>query len=194
MTDEREQALTVGCGDSSECLDRTQCEIEGCCVRLLTATAAARERARPVDARPAAPKLTALLFDLANWDRVPGYAKLCEQAAAALLAQQQRIEGYQASRDYAIDLLAGALGVEPDKVRAVEYYARLACEALAAARRVPEIAGARYRELRRMAVVGTPGDPNIHCRVCGWAWTREAPEAHEAACIAAPPAGAEGAG
>ncbi len=37
-----------------------------------------------------------------------------------------RCDGYQGSRDYAIDTLAGALGVDADKVRAVEYYAQQA--------------------------------------------------------------------
>ena len=36
---------------------------------------------------------------------------------------RSRIDGYQSSRDYAIDVLAGALQIEADKVRAVEYYA-----------------------------------------------------------------------
>jgi hypothetical protein len=55
------------------------------------------------------------------------------EAAAKLRSQAERIEGYKGSRDYAIDLLAKALDIEPDKVRAVEYYARLAAERIAAA-------------------------------------------------------------
>lgn len=50
------------------------------------------------------------------------------EAAAVLESLALRIDGYQASRDYAIDLLAKALGVEADKMRAVEYYAREASE------------------------------------------------------------------
>jgi chromosome segregation ATPase len=49
-----------------------------------------------------------------------------------LAAAKQRNEGYQASRDYAIDLLAGALRIDADKVRAIEYYAKLASDELAA--------------------------------------------------------------
>ena len=42
-----------------------------------------------------------------------------------------RINGYQGSRDLAINTLALALEIEPDTVRAVEYYARLAAERIA---------------------------------------------------------------
>ena len=54
------------------------------------------------------------------------------EAAAELTRLQARVNGYQASRDYAIDLLAAALAIDADKMRAVEYYARLAAERVAA--------------------------------------------------------------
>jgi len=47
---------------------------------------------------------------------------------------RQRIDGYQASRDWAIRRLAEALKVEPDTVRAVEYYAEQAAQRLAEAK------------------------------------------------------------
>ena len=46
-------------------------------------------------------------------------------------AAERRCEGYQASRDWAIEELAKALGIEADKMRAIEYYARLASEQIA---------------------------------------------------------------
>jgi len=56
-----------------------------------------------------------------------------EALARGKIAEQMiRIAGYQASRDWAIDTLAKALGIEADKTRAVEYYARLAAERIAA--------------------------------------------------------------
>ncbi len=41
---------------------------------------------------------------------------------------QVRVAGYQGSRDWAIKELATALGIEPDTVRPLEYFARLAAE------------------------------------------------------------------
>lgn len=63
------------------------------------------------------------------------------EAADALARLKIRIDGYQASRDYAIDVLANALSVEPDKIRAVEYYVTQASELIA--RQREEIADAR---------------------------------------------------
>lgn len=60
--------------------------------------------------------------------------RLCVKLERQLREANERISGYQGSRDFAIDTLAGALGVEADKLRAVEYYARLASESLTAAR------------------------------------------------------------
>ena len=57
-------------------------------------------------------------------------AAMLSTLSRALADKDQRIAGYQGSRDHAINTLATALKVEPDKVRAVEYYARLASEAL----------------------------------------------------------------
>ena len=68
------------------------------------------------------------------------WAKECRAAHAEhakVIAERDallgRVNGYQASRNWAIDTLAAALKIEPEKVRAVEYYARRAAECLAAA-------------------------------------------------------------
>jgi hypothetical protein len=62
---------------------------------------------------------------------------------------RSRIEGYQCSRDYAIDLLASALQVEADKVYAVEYYATQAKELIERLR--AELATARNDALEDAA-------------------------------------------
>lgn len=103
------------------------------------------------DEAPTAAEVEALiarLNEIANegrqWKlpRVEVAQELVEQAAAALAAQALRIGGYQGSRDYAIDMIAAALGIEADKIRAVEYYARLASEKIAAQARELEQARA----------------------------------------------------
>ena len=114
----------------------------------------------PADAAPI-DALVAAIKDYEQADeegiRVRVSRQACDESAAALLSLQRRVEGYQGSRDYAIDLLAKALGIEPDKVRAVEYYARLASERIAELkRRVDELqeifdAFAPYREIEQRA-------------------------------------------
>jgi hypothetical protein len=69
-----------------------------------------------------------------------------KEAAAAIESLQQRIANYQGSRDHAIETLAAALKIEPDRVRAVEYYARLAGEAIES----------QQREIARLKREGDP--------------------------------------
>ena len=76
---------------------------------------------------------------VSQWKAAKQRAELAEQRLAGEIERadraEARIANYQASRDWAIDTLAKALGIEADKVKAVEFYARLAAESIAALER-----------------------------------------------------------
>jgi hypothetical protein len=107
---------------------------------LTTATAISREAAKPYDHvfAPPAPvpdDLIAEIDDILARDPTWG---ILRRAGGRIAALAQRIEGAMASRNYAIDLLASALGIEADKVHAVEYYSLLASERIAELEREAE--------------------------------------------------------
>ncbi len=81
--------------------------------------------------------------------------KYQNEAEAIIERLTQRVNGYQASRDWAIERLAKALAIEPDKVRAVEYYAEQAAatierqaKVIAAADADAELGRAEFARLR----------------------------------------------